>query len=50
MYLQGNLQEVFDALYKLGIIGPVINADWSAEMETFEFYYNDYLDVLQDRQ
>ena len=47
MYLQGNLQNVFDALYKMGIIGPTIDSDWSKEMECFDFYYNDYLELLK---
>ena len=29
MYLQGNLQSVFDALYEMGLIEPVLNMDWS---------------------
>jgi hypothetical protein len=33
MYLQGNLQAVFDALYHLGVIDPVLAMDWSKAME-----------------
>ncbi len=29
MYLQGNLQTIFDALYHLGVIDPVLEMDWS---------------------
>ncbi|MBN8535986.1 MAG: cytochrome [Deltaproteobacteria bacterium] len=29
MFLQGNLQLVFDALYTVGAIDPVLNMDWS---------------------
>lgn len=29
MYLQGNLQSVFDALYEMGLIEPVLDMDWS---------------------
>lgn len=29
MLLQGNLQAVFDALYTVGAIDPVLKADWS---------------------
>jgi hypothetical protein len=29
MYLQGNLQTVFDALYEMGLIEPVLDMDWS---------------------
>lgn len=28
MFLQGNLQNVFDALYTLGAIDPVLKKDW----------------------
>ncbi|MCS6838967.1 MAG: hypothetical protein NZ480_08985 [Bdellovibrionaceae bacterium] len=28
MYLQGNLQEIFDALYAIGAIQRVIQKDW----------------------
>lgn len=29
MFLQGNLQVVFDALYAIGVIDPVLKQDWS---------------------
>lgn len=28
MFIQGDLQVVFDALYTIGAIDPVLNADW----------------------
>ncbi len=28
MFIQGDLQAVFDALYTIGAIDPVLNADW----------------------
>lgn len=28
MFIQGNLQNVFDALYELGVIDPLLKADW----------------------
>jgi hypothetical protein len=28
MYLQGNLQAVFDVLYEMGMIEPVLEMDW----------------------
>lgn len=37
MFLQGNLQLVFDALYQVGAIDPVLKLDWeqvTKEMET----------------
>lgn len=36
MFIQGNLQAVFDALYTVGAIDPVLSADWkqiSSEMQ-----------------
>jgi hypothetical protein len=36
MYLQGQLQVVFDALYHMGVIDPVLKMDWT--------------EVLQERQ
>lgn len=33
MFLQGNLQIVFDALYNLGVIDPVLKMDWSKALE-----------------
>ena len=29
MFLQGNLQVVFDALYSIGAIDPVLKLDWN---------------------
>lgn len=37
MYLQGDLQAVFDALYQVGAIDPVLKLDWekvTREMES----------------
>lgn len=36
MFLQGNLQAVFDALYSLGIIDPVLEKDWKKSFEDFD--------------
>ncbi|MCJ8276782.1 MAG: cytochrome [Bdellovibrionales bacterium] len=36
MLLQGDLQKVFDALYHLGVIDPVLEKDWSQEFEAIE--------------
>lgn len=30
MFIQGDLQAVFDALYDVGAIDPVLSMDWSA--------------------
>lgn len=32
MHIQGNLQAVFDALYEMGMIEPVLDMDWSEAM------------------
>ena len=32
MHLQGNLQAVFDALYNMGVIDPVLRMDWRSAM------------------
>ncbi len=34
MHLQGNLQIVFDALYKMGVIAPVLAMDWSEALDS----------------
>lgn len=31
MFLQGDLQRVFDALYHMGVIDPVLKMDWSED-------------------
>ena len=36
MLLQGDLQKVFDALYHLGVIDPVLEKDWTQEFEAIE--------------
>lgn len=36
MFLQGDLQRVFDALYHMGVIDPVLNMDWQGEYEKLE--------------
>lgn len=36
MLLQGDLQKVFDALYHLGVIDPVLEMDWSTEFQQIE--------------
>ena len=33
MFLQGNLQAVFDALYVVGALDPVLKADWAVISE-----------------
>ena len=36
MLLQGDLQKVFDALYHLGVIDPVLEKDWKQEFKKIE--------------
>lgn len=36
MFLQGDLQRVFDALYHLGVIDPVLEMDWTQEFAQIE--------------
>ncbi|MBY0316172.1 MAG: cytochrome [Bdellovibrionales bacterium] len=36
MFLQGDLQKVFDALYHMGVIDPVLKMDWSESFEKIE--------------
>ena len=33
MLIQGNLQLVFDALYEIGVIDPVLDRDWQEAMD-----------------
>jgi len=43
MFIQGNLQAVFDALYSVGAIDPVLNSDWkqiSQEMQSHPELYS----------
>ncbi len=34
MRLQGNLQIVFDALYRMGVIAPVLDMNWSEALDS----------------
>lgn len=36
MFLQGNLQRVFDALYHMGVIDPVLQMEWGEQFERLE--------------
>lgn len=47
MYLQGNLQAVFDALYHLGVIDPVLEMDWSKAMNEMDSHWNEISDVVK---
>ncbi len=46
MYLQGNLQAVFDALYHLGVIDPVLKMDWNKELNDLAKHADDFFQAL----
>lgn len=49
MYLQGDLQLVFDALYTLGVIEPVLKSDWKKSYDEFPNHADEFskaMDVL----
>jgi hypothetical protein len=46
MFLQGDLQSLFDALYDLGVIDPVLEMDWSEAMSELTHHYTDFIRIL----
>ena len=46
MFIQGDLQTVFDALYNLGIIDPVLKADWSATEDQIKKHPKKLKDII----
>jgi hypothetical protein len=46
MYLQGNLQAIFDALYHMGVIDPVLEMDWAKALDEMNDYADDFFQVL----
>ncbi|NJL24965.1 MAG: cytochrome [Calothrix sp. SM1_5_4] len=46
MYLQGNLQAIFDALYHIGVIDPVLEMDWSDALDRMSDYADEFFQVL----
>jgi hypothetical protein len=46
MYLQGNLQAVFDALYHMGVIDPVLEMDWNKALDQMSDHADDFIQVL----
>jgi hypothetical protein len=46
MYLQGNLQAVFDALYHMGVIDPVLEMDWGKALDEMGDYADSFFEVL----
>lgn len=47
VFLQGNLQNVFDALYYLGIIDPVLEMDWDEALTLMPNYSDSVQEVIQ---
>lgn len=47
MYLQGQLQNVFDALYELGVIDPVLQRDWQDAMSELPHYIEDVREAMR---
>ncbi len=47
MYLQGNLQIVFDALYEMGVIEPVLKMDWQSALHEIHNNPTDLFQVIQ---
>jgi hypothetical protein len=46
MYLQGNLQAVFDALFHMGVIDPVLEMDWGKALDEMNEYEDEFFQVL----
>jgi hypothetical protein len=46
MYLQGNLQQIFDALYHMGVIDPVLEMDWGNALDQMDDYADEFFQVL----
>lgn len=46
MYLQGNLQAIFDALYHMGIIDPVLEMDWNKALDEMPDYAEDFFRIM----
>jgi hypothetical protein len=46
MYLQGNLQHVFDALYEMGMIEPVLKMDWQHAIKEIEHNPDSFHEVM----
>jgi hypothetical protein len=46
MYLQGNLQAIFDALYHMGIIDPVLEMDWNKELDKMSQYADEFTAIV----
>lgn len=47
VFLQGNLQNIFDALYYLGIIDPVLEMDWDEALTIMPNYSDEVHGLIQ---
>jgi len=47
MYIQGDLQRVFDVLYSLGIIDPVLDKDWGEALDDLPVHVDGLDSVIQ---
>ncbi len=47
MYLQGNLQVVFDALYHMGVIDPVLEMDWNKALDEMASFAGEFFQVIE---
>lgn len=46
MYLQGNLQNIFDALFHMGVIDPVLEMDWGSALDEIAEHEAEFFQVL----
>ena len=46
MYLQGNLQTVFDALFHMGVIDPVLEIDWTEALEELNIHIDEFEKIV----
>lgn len=46
MYLQGNLQNIFDALFHMGVIDPVLEMDWGNALDQITDHEDEFFHVL----
>ncbi len=47
MYIQGDLQKVFDALFHLGVIDPVLKLDWVKEQKQMHRHYEQISSIVK---
>jgi len=47
MFIQGDLQKVFDALFHLGVIDPVLKLDWIKEQKQMHKHVNEIQKVMK---